>query len=95
MVLTELLQNAASHGQPDVSEIVVRVSRATGASGERLIVAVEDDGAGLPDGFDLVGSTNLGLSIVRTLVETELNGRLTLSSRQGGPGTRAEIDVPL
>ena len=70
--------------------LVVRAQRLVG----RLHVAVEDDGAGLPDTFDLDGSTSLGLSIVRTLVESELGGQLEI-----GPatvkGTRVDLDIPL
>jgi two-component sensor histidine kinase len=58
-------------------------------------MAVDDDGRGLPAGFDLDGSTNLGLSIVRTLVESELGGQLVVGPVPAGRGTRAEIDVPL
>jgi two-component sensor histidine kinase len=58
-------------------------------------MSVDDDGRGLPEGFDLDGSTNLGLSIVRTLVESELGGELSLGAAPAGRGTRAEIDVPL
>ena len=90
MVLTELVQNAVEHGQPSVTEIVVRVER----DGGRLTVEVEDDGAGLPDGFELDSSTSLGLTIVGTLVESELGGRLRLGPGAAG-GTRAEIDVEL
>jgi two-component sensor histidine kinase len=54
---------------------------------------VRDDGAGLPDGFDLDTSTALGLRIVRTLVEGELQGSLSLRSRAGG-GTLAQVRVP-
>jgi two-component sensor histidine kinase len=96
MVLTEVLQNAVEHGYPGerAGSIEVSVRRAGG----RLEVAVVDDGRGLPDGFTLDGSTNLGLSIVRTLVESELGGRLALGpARAARPeaGTRAAIDVPL
>ena len=56
---------------------------------------MDDDGRGLPPGFDLDRSTNLGLSIVRTLVESELGGRLELGVSPGGRGTRAAVDVPL
>ena len=70
---------------------MVRVRRAVG----RLHLSVDDDGHGLPAGFDLDGSTNLGLSIVRTLVESELGGQLTVGAAPGGPGTRAAIDIPL
>ncbi len=46
-------------------------------------------------GFDLDASTNLGLSIVRTLVESELGGQLELGPRPDGTGTRAALDIPL
>ncbi|MCW2767717.1 MAG: histidine kinase, dimerization/phosphoacceptor [Nocardioides sp.] len=103
MVLTEVLQNAVEHGYepPDddadlagdelIGEIVVTVRRADG----RLHLTVDDNGRGLPEGFDLDESTNLGLTIVRTLVESELGGRLELGPVPGGSGTRAAIDVRL
>jgi signal transduction histidine kinase len=37
----------------------------------------------------------LGLSIVGTLVESELGGSLRLDNRPDGTGARAEIRVPL
>ncbi|MCB8955693.1 MAG: histidine kinase N-terminal domain-containing protein [Nocardioides sp.] len=96
MVLTEILQNAVEHGyDPDradeTGEIVLTARRLVG----RLHVTVDDDGQGLPEGFDLDGSTNLGLSIVRTLVESELGGQLSLGPRPDARGTRAEVDVPV
>ena len=63
-----------------------------------LTVQVIDDGAGLPDGFDLDASTGLGLSIVRTLVTSELGGTIELHAGQGAngrPGTVVELRVPL
>ncbi|MFC6341494.1 sensor histidine kinase, partial [Nocardioides hankookensis] len=96
MVLTELLQNAVEHGyDPDVAdltgEIVLSAQRLVG----RLHVTVDDDGRGLPDGFDLDDSSSLGLSIVRTLVESELGGQLELGPRPDGAGTRAALDLPV
>jgi two-component sensor histidine kinase len=96
MVLTELLQNAVEHGyDPGEAEltgsIVLTARRLVG----RLHVTVDDDGRGLPDGFDLDGSSSLGLSIVRTLVESELGGQLELGPRPDGAGTRAALDVPV
>ncbi|WP_134742056.1 PAS domain-containing sensor histidine kinase [Nocardioides sp. 503] len=95
MVLTEVLQNAVEHGyDADDLElsgtITVTVRRLVG----RLHVTVDDDGRGLPEGFDLDGSSSLGLSIVRTLVESELGGQLSLGRLPQGAGTRAEIDLP-
>jgi two-component sensor histidine kinase len=93
MVLTEVLQNAVEHGydEEQSGRIEVGVSRLVG----RMEVSVEDDGRGLPPGFDLDTSTSLGLSIVRTLVESELGGRLTLSAAPQGRGTRVALDLPL
>ncbi|MEN8706790.1 two-component sensor histidine kinase [Nocardioides marinisabuli] len=97
MVLTEVLQNAVEHGYDasadDAREgvVTVRVQR----PGSSLHLTVDDDGHGLPEGFDLASSTSLGLSIVRTLVESELGGHLTLGQVPHGPGTRVDIDVPL
>ncbi|WP_460801743.1 histidine kinase N-terminal domain-containing protein [Nocardioides pacificus] len=105
MVLTEVLQNAVEHGygaaddETATGEILVTVRRLVG----RLHVTVDDDGAGLPEGFDLDQSTNLGLSIVRTLVESELGGMLEIGphssaaegAAEGKTGTRVAVDLPI
>jgi len=94
MVLTELVQNAVEHGYGVGSEgglIRVTAGRLVG----RLRVTVDDDGVGLPVDFDLAASTHLGLSIVRTLVESELGGQLDIGTRPGARGTRVALDVPL
>jgi two-component sensor histidine kinase len=92
MVLTELVQNAVEHAYPDgrPGRIEVAVEREPHA----LVVQVVDDGAGLPEGFDLATSKRLGLQIVRTLVSAELGGQLVLEPGQAG-GTRAELRVPI
>jgi two-component sensor histidine kinase len=94
MVLTEVLQNAVEHGFGEKAEapgaITVTARRLTG----RLHVTVDDDGEGLPQGFDVAGSTSLGLSIVRTLVESELDGKLDIRTRRTG-GTRVTLDLPV
>jgi len=97
MVLTELLQNAVEHGYPadggsadEPGEIVLSAQR----RGHQLEVSIDDDGRGLPEGFDLDTSPSLGLSIVKTLVESELGGHLTLGASPDG-GTRADLSIPL
>jgi two-component sensor histidine kinase len=90
MVLTEILQNAVEHGFGDQpGRIDLRATRV----GSRLEVLVEDDGVGLPASFDL-DVTGLGLSIVRTLVESELEGSLRIGVRPGG-GTCVRLDLPV
>ena len=92
MVLTELVQNAVEHAYPAGAsgEVIVSAER----SARWLDVAVIDDGRGLPRGFSLERSNGLGLQIVRTLVESELRGSLSLRRRQKG-GTEAMLRVPL
>ena len=85
VVLTELLQNAVDHGFADGGD-GGNVPGAHGGSvvvsldndGTRLCVVVDDDGIGLDPKFDLDRATGLGLSIVRTLVTTELNGEIDM-----------------
>jgi two-component sensor histidine kinase len=84
VVLTELLQNAVDHGFPEGSDgghVVVHLDHDP-ATGD-LSIRVINDGRGLDPGFELNKATGLGLSIVRTLVTTELNG--TISMRAGLP----------
>ncbi len=91
MVLTEVLQNAVEHAFPGGSgRISVRALRLAG----RLEVVIDDDGRGLPEGFDPVSSGSLGLSIVRTLVESELGGVISFGANPDG-GTRVDVDIPV
>ncbi|HEX5568558.1 MAG TPA: histidine kinase N-terminal domain-containing protein [Streptomyces sp.] len=98
MVLTEVLQNALEHGfRPgERGTVEVTALRSTGArrEGGRLLVTVQDDGRGLPKGFDLHTAGNLGLQIVRTLVEGELGGTFEMVPAPGG-GTRVILDIPV
>jgi two-component sensor histidine kinase len=92
MVLAELVQNAVGHafpdGRPGKVELVVE------RSARWLDVAIRDNGRGLPPGFSLERSDGLGLQIVRTLVESELRGSLSLRGPRSG-GTEAALRIPL
>jgi two-component sensor histidine kinase len=110
VTVAELLQNAVEHGFiPDESvtgvsgegstEVApvghVRVSMTH--SGSELTLAVQDDGVGIPAGFDIEQTTSLGLSIVRDLVVSQLEGRISMApipAEEGG-GTRVVITVPV
>jgi two-component sensor histidine kinase len=92
LVLTELVHNALAHAfDPGTTgEVVVTASRSAGV----LDVVVADDGNGLPEGFDIEAAAGLGLSIVRTLVESELGSTLCVRPRPGG-GTEALVTLSL
>jgi two-component sensor histidine kinase len=94
VVLNELMQNAVDHAfvlRPGTCvEGTVRVELAR--DGDDLVVDVVDDGVGLPAGFDLATGAGLGLSIVQTLVTTEMGGAIELRDDHG---TRARLRVPV
>ena len=90
MVLTELLQNAFEHGLDGGAGTLLEVSALR--QGERLQITVIDDGRGLPLGFDPRTAGNLGLQIVRTLVQGELGGEFDMRQRDGG-GTVVSLEI--
>ena len=91
VVLTELLQNAVQHGFPDELLEDGRVVVSMANDGTELVLRVQDNGVGLPEGFDLDHSS-LGLTIVRTLVTIDLRGSIAM--RTDG-GTAVELRVPV
>ncbi len=64
---------------------------------DELHIEVRDDGLGLPEGFDVEQTTSLGLSIVRNLVVSQLEGTISMENvpKSDGGGTRVAISVPL
>lgn len=94
VVLNELMQNAVDHAFPAGSHRAAggRVRVTLGRKGDDAVVVVADDGVGLPAGFDLARSSGLGLSIVHTLVTTEMGGTLGLCDDDGA---RATVRVPV
>ncbi|MDH5823891.1 histidine kinase [Luteimonas sp. RD2P54] len=91
LLLITLVENAIKHGvEPRPGEVAVRVSARV--DGERLLVEVSDDGAGLVHG---VGG-GVGLANVREQLAVRYGDRagLRLAGRPGG-GAAARIHVPL
>lgn len=77
LVVTELIHNALEHGlEGGGSSLEILLVR----NEKSAQISIIDDGVGLPAGFDLATSSNLGLQIVRTLTENELKGELVLES---------------
>ena len=79
VVILELLQNAVDHGFPEGSAggaVMVVLAH----DEDELHIQVVNNGIALSPDFDFAKATGLGLSIVRTLVTTELAG--TIEMRQ-------------
>jgi len=83
IILNELVANAIEHGFEDRAKGTINISGAR--EGDRIVVRVADDGAGLPPGFSMQASGNLGLQLVRGLASSALRGSFTLYQAPGDP----------
>ena len=101
VVLTELMQNAVEHGFDDgdrsEAEVTIEFDRLTAGADQpgSLAVTIEDNGRGVAADFELERHAGLGLTIVGSLVENDLGGRIRVVRVAGpGSGTRVELTVP-
>jgi two-component sensor histidine kinase len=86
LVVNELLQNSLEHAFTGRQAGVITVLFSQSVNG--ISVIVRDDGVGMADDYQ----PNLGLEIAETLVEDDLNGRLSFHSLN--PGTEVRIYLP-
>jgi PAS domain S-box-containing protein len=81
LVINELISNSLKYAFPDEREGEINVSLKK--LDEELELTVMDDGIGMPDGLDWKNSKSLGLKLVRTLVENQLDGSIEMESNNG------------
>jgi PAS domain S-box-containing protein len=87
MIINELVTNALKYAFPHQREesarhtCFIRVSMHQ-QNGEYTLV-VADNGVGLPDGYDWMNTTTLGMTLVRMLGRHQLGGQLALNNDQG------------
>ena len=84
------MHNAIEHGIGASGSGSVTVTMRGTAS--EVSLTVKDTGRGLPDGFSVSVSANLGLAIVRTIVEDDLRGTLSFGT---AAGTLVSVRVPV
>ncbi len=89
IITNELFTNIAKHAFPDGRKGRVEVT--VEAAGPEVVIRIHDDGVRLPPGF-ANGSGQLGLRLVRSLVEASLKGTFTLEANDG---TTAVIRFPI
>jgi len=89
LIVNELVTNALKHAFPNRREGGIRVdfTRSDGV----FVLAVRDDGMGLPEEVDLNRTPSLGLRLVRILTE-QLEGEIEFHS--GRQGTEVAITFP-
>ncbi len=80
LVLNELVTNCLKHAFPGgrAGEIVIDLL----SMGDTIVLAVRDNGVGLPDEFDLKNTTSMGLKIVSMLTK-QLKGTLEVDLSKG------------
>jgi two-component sensor histidine kinase len=71
LILTELVTNALKYGSGTITVTLCR-------SGEDAVLSVEDEGAGMPPGFDPSASHGFGMRIVTGLLRNQGRGRLEI-----------------
>jgi len=106
LLINELISNAILHGFAgrdkgmlkvrawiDREEEATELTEPGTATHHPPVVNIEviDNGVGLPEGFDPERTANLGLSIVRTMVNADLHGCFTIGPGRNKVGTRACI----
>jgi two-component sensor histidine kinase len=89
LIINELLQNAVEHGYERKPGGTISVNLRD--DGDSVIIAVADDGQGLPEDFSLEQADSLGLQIVQTLVQDDLKGQFELRE---GDGVSAIVTFP-
>ena len=89
LIATELVANTLEHGFPGNSNGEIGVSLGESDS-RRAVLRIQDNGAGLPDGFDIEKTKSLGLTIARQFAR-QLGGTLVMERRPEG-GTEARLE---
>jgi PAS domain S-box-containing protein len=100
LAINELLTNAAKHQKPSgetslrANTILLTLRR----EDDRVLVEVQDSGTGFPPNFNVRRDANIGLQLVRTLIEHDLHGSIqfrNVTDAQGNIlGGRVEIAFP-
>jgi len=90
LVVNELISNTYKHAFKGRPRGTVGISLVSAGGQVRMVV--RDDGVGLPDGLDINTTGSLGLKLIRTLVQHQLRGSLTIISRNG---TEVIAEFPL
>ena len=81
LIINELISNSMKYAFPDdrTGEITVCMKKID----NELELAVTDDGVGIPKDLDWKNSNTLGLKLVRTLVENQLDGSIAMENNNG------------
>ena len=89
LVVGEIVMNAIKHAHPTGLPVSISVTCERNADGS-IGLEVADDGIGLPENYDPMTSTGLGMRLIRTLCE-KLDAGLQIESDSLGLTFRMRI----
>ena len=79
LIVNELVANALKHGFPGEWDKKGRISVILQKKkNDQIEMIVEDNGVGLPDGFDIRNTDSLGMRLITILAEDQLGGSIVL-----------------
>jgi two-component sensor histidine kinase len=81
LILNELIANAFKYSYPIGESGVIRVSCVV--EGDEIVLAVTDDGAKLPERFDPLGESGLGMKIIMALTR-QLRAKIEFRNKDVG-----------
>ena len=88
-VVTNSIKYAFKRGEEEEwGEISVSLK----SKGKGVILALSDDGVGLPGGFDMEGNKSLGMQTIIILCEKQLNGEVSLGQGEDENGIKWIIE---
>ena len=90
LILNELISNSLEHAVDERGQqlkITIEMSRGN----DKYCLRIADNGCGLDPDFDIAETSSLGLQLVRSLAEEQLEGELNISVEEG---TEFEIRFP-
>ena len=92
LLLYEMAANAVKHAFPE--ERNGRLRLILGVEGDAVLLRLEDDGVGLPPGFDLEARKGLGSLLIAQLA-VQLGGLAVAGPGIGGAGAGFAVRFPL
>ena len=82
LIINELASNAFKYAFPGNRKGKFSV-RAKKINNNKLSLIIRDDGVGVSENFDWRSSKTLGIQLVHTLVENQLNGQIEIENKNG------------
>ena len=92
LIVNELVSNAGKYAYPDCPSGTILVRVLLQSDNQAIVMSVQDEGVGLPPGFDSATSKRLGTRLVNALAK-QLGGELTLPTSP--LGTNFTLLIPL